>query len=206
MNKVFLPPIKTVHAFPCAFASTLINEFLSAMRHAFDTYKIEIWPANNVLCQEAKHILHSLPLDNIASTDAIKREYLHWQAGNEVAQVEDFCGPPGAPNRLLVPRADEEDRDFKSVEDDGLWPQFSSVTEKRAFFVTEAGYMGLAPLGTKAGDGVAVLLGCAVPLVMRRSDDYFELVGDTYVCGMMEGEIIDEVDAGVMELGNLVFE
>jgi hypothetical protein len=80
------------------------------------------------------------------------------------------------------------------------------VSKKQVFFVAVIGFVDLAPPGTKAGDDVVVLRGCAVPLVVRRIEEHFELAGDAHVCGMMEGEIIDKLAAGAMKIGNLVFE
>jgi hypothetical protein len=58
----------------------------------------------------------------------------------------------------------------------------------RAFFVTETGYMGMGPEVLIAGDKVCVVLGCNVPLLLRKNQDYFTLVGECFVWGLMDGE------------------
>lgn len=66
----------------------------------------------------------------------------------------------------------------------------------RSFILTEKGYMGLAPFKTEIGDVVVVLQGSYVPSVLRRKKDNdkdgpsWELVGETYVHGIMEGETV----------------
>ncbi|RFU27148.1 hypothetical protein B7463_g9190, partial [Scytalidium lignicola] len=49
---------------------------------------------------------------------------------------------------------------------------------------------GLAPAGTRKGDLVCILFGCSVPVVLRSRDDHFEVVGECYVHGMMDGEAV----------------
>jgi hypothetical protein len=46
------------------------------------------------------------------------------------------------------------------------------------------------------GDVVCVLFGGTVPFVLRRSGDDFRLHGEAYVYGVMNGEVIDQLDAG----------
>jgi hypothetical protein len=61
---------------------------------------------------------------------------------------------------------------------------------KRAFFVTEKGYIGLGPSNMEEGDLVYVLSGGQVPFILRPTtlEGGFSLVGETYVHGIMDGE------------------
>jgi hypothetical protein len=51
---------------------------------------------------------------------------------------------------------------------------------------------GLAPTKSQVGDLIVILFGCSVSVVLRefktKGDHYFELVGEAYVHGMMDGE------------------
>lgn len=75
----------------------------------------------------------------------------------------------------------------------------------RCFVVTARGYIGLAPLGTRVGDKVAVLQGGTVPFVLRGRGAVpeevvvgaaagqqvrCEFVGEAFVLGIMEGEAV----------------
>lgn len=53
--------------------------------------------------------------------------------------------------------------------------------------------LGLAPEIGQKGDSIAILYGCSVPVVLRRKigSDYYTLVGECYVHGMMDGEAFD---------------
>ena len=74
----------------------------------------------------------------------------------------------------------------------------SEVFEKligRCFFRAHGGYLGLAPISTRAGDVVCVLLGSRYPVVLRPTgsiDGYsaWEIVGVCYTHGLMEGQAL----------------
>lgn len=67
----------------------------------------------------------------------------------------------------------------------------SAARNGRQFFMSEKGYMGLAPITTKAGDAVCILFGGQVPFILRERDDFgHSMIGDCYVHGIMNGEAI----------------
>jgi len=61
-------------------------------------------------------------------------------------------------------------------------------------------YYGLAPEGTKQADTVCILVGCSVPVVLRKvtddtsrineDEEIFELIGEAYIHGKMDGEAV----------------
>jgi hypothetical protein len=60
-------------------------------------------------------------------------------------------------------------------------------------FITEKGRLGLGPSMMQAGDIVAVILGAEVPFILRRrkEDGRYEVIGEAYVDGIMDGEVMD---------------
>ncbi|PMD57267.1 uncharacterized protein K444DRAFT_483861, partial [Hyaloscypha bicolor E] len=66
----------------------------------------------------------------------------------------------------------------------------------RRFFVTKKGYFGIGPAELEEGDEIYILAGGKVPLVLRplpeSQPNTFELVGDCYVHGVMDGEAVTE--------------
>jgi hypothetical protein len=54
---------------------------------------------------------------------------------------------------------------------------------------------GLAPAATKLGDSICILYGCSVPVILRNhvtpNDHYFELIGESFIYGMMDGEAFE---------------
>ncbi|KAI3319142.1 heterokaryon incompatibility protein-domain-containing protein [Xylariaceae sp. AK1471] len=63
----------------------------------------------------------------------------------------------------------------------------------RALYVTEKGFIGLAPWNVKIGDVIAVLDGGKTPFLLQDipTSGRFKLVGETYVHGIMGGEALD---------------
>ena len=68
----------------------------------------------------------------------------------------------------------------------------------RRFAVLDEVLMGVVPAETMVGDAVAVLIGCSVPVCLRRAAGSNEwiLVGECYVHGYMDGEAIQQRDGG----------
>lgn len=64
--------------------------------------------------------------------------------------------------------------------------------------VTHTGLLGMAPRNARKGDIVCVLLGCNIPLLLREAPGRktYQLVGECFVDGYMNGEILKEVDDG----------
>jgi hypothetical protein len=61
----------------------------------------------------------------------------------------------------------------------------------KVFGRTENGYVGMFPRSAKAGDEVYLLYGGDFPFVLRKleQEGYFQLVGQCYVHGIMEGQL-----------------
>jgi hypothetical protein len=82
----------------------------------------------------------------------------------------------------------------------------SGTTYGRCFISTEKGYVGWAPKQCKKGDVVAVLAGGKVPYVLRPeapsnpseesgdSRKYYSVLGDAYIRGIMDGEVVTELE------------
>lgn len=75
-----------------------------------------------------------------------------------------------------------------------------SVKKKR-FMTTENGFMGWAPDNmfakntseqTQTGDLIAIVFGCSTPLAIRPHGHKFQVLGEAYVQGLMDGEAMCE--------------
>jgi hypothetical protein len=85
-----------------------------------------------------------------------------------------------------------------------------AATIRRTFFITKQGYLGLGPANIRSGDKFFILLGAPTPFILRdagerevrwmvhqpeygsRQQECFEVVGDAYVHGLMDGEAMQE--------------
>jgi hypothetical protein len=75
----------------------------------------------------------------------------------------------------------------------------------RAFCVTDNGLMGVGSAFMTTGDVVIVPFGCHTPIILRREGkDQYRYVGEVYVDGYMNGEAVDELDAGNRSLSKFV--
>lgn len=74
-----------------------------------------------------------------------------------------------------------------------VWNRLFVRSRKRKLF-------GLGPQGTQVNDLICILYGCSVPVILRPQQDpesheikHYEIVGEAYIYGMMDGEAITEV-------------
>lgn len=62
-------------------------------------------------------------------------------------------------------------------------------------FTTAGGYIGANLCRLQSGDEVYLLFGCRMPVVLRKVGDGYQLVGSVYVCGVMDGNVMDQIEA-----------
>jgi len=59
-------------------------------------------------------------------------------------------------------------------------------------FITRKGHLVLGPEYAKRGDFIALLKGAQVPFILRhQSDGQYQLIGEAYVDGIMDGEAME---------------
>jgi hypothetical protein len=81
-------------------------------------------------------------------------------------------------------------------DEERFWWDMSLSGEGRSFLITQKGYYGLGPWIAEPGDLCCILIGANVPFVLRKTDkeSHYRLVGETYIHGLMRGEILDTMD------------
>jgi heterokaryon incompatibility protein (HET) len=100
---------------------------------------------------------------------------------------------PAELNSLLQSRAQEFREAFYAIYLDRRFiSNLTSFTQGRKFATTDKGYMAMVPPLCKSGDDICVIYGAKVPFAIRRCTglDMFELVGECYVHGFMDGEAL----------------
>lgn len=124
------------------------------------------------------------------------------QLGRTYTVLTRYPAPPeyGELYETLVRRAGvpedfgSEGQDDFSRWTDYMWPFWVAMQHNlrdRCFFVGEDNYIGVAPQGTREGDLFVVAFGSAVPLVLREEEGLSMLVGDAYVHGIMDGQLME---------------
>lgn len=110
-------------------------------------------------------------------------------------------------------RKTTEDKSFKRVLSLGtkVKKQYEHFVQRlvhasahRAFFVSNSGFMGLAPWNARVGDKIAILSGGRTPFLLRNcpESNNYTLVGEAYVQGLMAGEALQskkEVETIIIE-------
>lgn len=85
---------------------------------------------------------------------------------------------------------------------DDMKKSFRSALHRRAFAITKKGFFCLAPRLARVDDAIVIFQGGHVPFVVRSQSDgekgkCFELIGETYVRGIMRGEAFDTSRVGL---------
>lgn len=110
------------------------------------------------------------------------------------------CRPGGA---LNVPRLLETPGHDKRSEK--VLNRILAVVPNRRLFKTRmktGELLGLAPLRAEKDDLVCILFGCSVPVILRRHEQRvdgkphasFQLIGDAYVHGLMDGHAMEDIE------------
>ena len=68
----------------------------------------------------------------------------------------------------------------------------SLACKGRRFYKSHKGFMGLAPDIAQKGDKICLVLGCCTPFIIRGEGPIFSLVGESYVHGVMDGELMSD--------------
>jgi hypothetical protein len=114
---------------------------------------------------------------------------------------------PSLPGQTYTPRRQKgfftlnnlrSRRPAKILED--LRTAMRAALTMRRFGITEKGYFALVPRGTRERDQIVVFEGACVPFMVRRVENGYELVGEAYVHGVMEGEVLGTADVIVEDV------
>jgi len=111
-----------------------------------------------------------------------------WRKANENFDLGDRRLDDFFSNEIPI---DASEHDFTEV-----YACFDRTCQKRRFAITENGYMGWVPDNiygsscdqTREGDLIVILLGCSTPIVIRPYGRHFQVIGEAYIQGLMDGE------------------
>jgi hypothetical protein len=82
--------------------------------------------------------------------------------------------------------------------------QRDRVNIRRRMVTTARGFFGLALETTQKDDIICVLLGCTMPVVLRQVGEYYKVVGECYIHGIMEGEAMEMLNGGQVQLEDII--
>ena len=179
--------------------------FMQAMRLVYDS---EVLPNSSPdvkaksqgrLDREIKQVLSEWfqhpdrPIEDRSDT----QEQHYVQAKNHTTQGNSTRG-------FYWPPTLEESPEARQASLQQFW-DILKWTEDRFLFITRSGYIGVGPTNVVEGDKVFIPLGCCTPLIIRKIEkESFEVIGDSYVCGMMQGEMIEKLSESATDLTDVV--
>ena len=73
----------------------------------------------------------------------------------------------------------------------------------RKLFVTKKGYIGLGPPDCAMNDPIVVMLSAEVPFVLRSHGEHYQLIGETYVRGIIFGQVTDKLKKGEVDTSDV---
>ena len=135
----------------------------------------------------------------IEEPNVVDAKFYHWFQINKSLLIqgqslEQIC-------QTATPLANQEHVDYLKIsgEDSFQW-RLREVTEwmARRLITTNEGYIGMAPCRAQKGDQICVLLGCSIPMILRKreGDSLYEVIGECYLQGFMNGEVMKEWERG----------
>ncbi|KAF2435578.1 hypothetical protein EJ08DRAFT_604586 [Tothia fuscella] len=92
--------------------------------------------------------------------------------------------------------------ELHSERPDSDWRNYIEIAHKlshgRSLFITSKGYLGIAPNTMEDGDVVCILHGFKVPYILRsvNGPGHYVLIGDAYIHGIMDGEVMAQISSG----------
>lgn len=117
------------------------------------------------------------------------------------------CARNGSIDYDLMHRAKAEFTLDQYEKQDTITQAYNAAMRSRKLCLTQRGYIGLVPRPATVGDKVYVFLGGQVLYTLRpdRSDESrFTYIGECYVHGLMDGEVMTWVDQGPAMIEELV--
>lgn len=101
-----------------------------------------------------------------------------------------------------------EEKDYAEV-----YGAFDRTSKERRLLLTSKGYLGWAPDNlygddseqTQLADLVCIVFGCSTPLVIRPQNGLFQVMGEAYIQGFMDGEAMRLLETGECAIREFTF-
>ena len=146
--------------------------------------------------------------------DMLTRELGH-PAIATLAKVLTVCGPNHGSllSRAVAMLAEALSRGWRGFPDlpgehrqavSVCWSAIAAYCKGRALVVTEQGGMALAPRITRARDKCCIFLGAPVASIVRPVAGGYKLLGEAYVHGFMQGEVMAHLETCRLKVEELI--
>ena len=102
-----------------------------------------------------------------------------------------LCGTSSIPENFFERQRETEENEKKRLFIEPLSKRVLLTLQGRSGFATKHGFIRIGPDTMRPGDVIAVLFGGKVPFVLRPQSDHYIFLGDCYVHGIINGELIE---------------
>ena len=123
-----------------------------------------------------RNIIFSTP-EQRANSETFRR-FLVLSKGSEYLPEDYMCG------------CEERSRKIKYTT--VLLKAMKKTLHHRQMFRSRAGHLCVGPETVEPGDKLCILTGAEVPFILRNHRDHYLLVGEAYVDGVMDGEVLTQ--------------
>jgi hypothetical protein len=171
----------------------------------------DIWRSSN-------QRLFSLPADDVKARRLFRE--LHWASFAHETWTNSLWSQWRAANADFLiggRRFDDyfEHEALTSGDEIDVWEAYRSwirIHHGKRLMTTQNGYIGWVPdkrdpntTGQVVpGDVIAIVYGCSRPLVLRDLGDAYQVIGEAYLQGLMEGEVAGLLASGALKAKSLV--
>ncbi|KAF7945006.1 uncharacterized protein EAE97_005639 [Botrytis byssoidea] len=101
-------------------------------------------------------------------------------------------GSPATYSMQRLSVTEKQPRKYGKEDFSCLEREIEAANDSRTLFRTRKGYLGIGAQSLRPSDEVWVLAGASVPFILRRGEDeFYELVGEIYLHGVMHGEALE---------------
>jgi hypothetical protein len=203
------PILQRSHAFyapPVESWSSMIRQFPSILDNLSHNQKVLIeWETltlddNCKLCytgESMADVFHQTLYAGLPPECNMKADCEDWRRnalpGNMVKQVDSKRHPWLFKGAVWLQIFQDAAGKFEKT-------QYTTMAYGRRLGRTSRGYLALLPADTIVGDSVVLCEGGQTPLILRSNGWAFDLVGDSYVHGMMKGELFRPLESKTISI------
>ncbi|KAJ4290921.1 hypothetical protein N0V90_010117 [Kalmusia sp. IMI 367209] len=155
-----------------------------------------IW--RTMICDKmAESIIENMPEE--------RRSFLAWDHTKMSNEAKSWNSVYGDPKRVATyfPASER----IKRMHEEGFMQtavQYAGTSLNmmhwKRFAASLDGYLALVPVSSLPGDILCIVMGAAVPFVLRPLDGGYKLIGECYVHGLMYGEVLKMTELEVETL------
>jgi hypothetical protein len=143
--------------------------------------------------------LRKLEPSNIGSTyvtgESVHDAYSRTVTGDIMI---DNNAPIARGNSLM--QLERPSRNRELIRDNDQSSTIIAACSGRQLSITERKLIGLVPELSEVGDKIFVLYGGQVPFILRPKGEFYELIGECYIHGIMDGEALARMGTGTAQL------